>query len=126
MDSQIARARAFTALIGLSHEDRLRQGKMVLPVSRRVLVADNGVSFSNEPTVERFLPEGCGPVGPALIHDLGKLDLATMKKNLGKLLTSTQIEAVLKRRDELLELCAVENPDWSVQKIRDMQPKPPE
>jgi len=126
MDSQIARARAFTALIGLSHEDRLRQGKMVLPVSRRVMVADNGISFSNEPTVERFLPEGCGPVGPALIHDLGKLDLATMKKNLGKLLSSTQIEAILKRRDDLLELCAVENLDWSVQKIRDMQPKPPE
>lgn len=126
LDSEIARARAFTALIGLSYEDRLRQGKMVLPVSRRVMVADNGIAFVGEPTVEPFLPEGCGPVGPAFLHDLETLELATMEKDLGKLLSNTQIEAILKRRDDLLKLCAEENPDWSVQRILDMQPKPPE
>jgi len=126
MDSQIARARAFTALIGLSHEDRVRQGKLVLPVSRRIMVADNGIAFIDEPNVESFLPEGCGPVGPAFLHDLGTLDLATMKKGLGELLSSAQIDAVVKRRDALLALCAEENPDWSIQKILDMQPQPPE
>jgi len=126
MDSELARVRAFTALIGLNYSDRVRQGKMVLPVSRRVMAADNGIAFVDEPTVAPFLPEGCGPVGPAFLHDLGSLDLATMKKDLGKLLSNAQIEAILKRRDDLLELCAEDNPDWSLQRILDMQPKPPE
>ncbi|MEE9562880.1 MAG: metallophosphoesterase, partial [Thermoanaerobaculia bacterium] len=90
MDSQLARARAFTGLIGLHVED--------------------------------YLPEGCGPVGPSFLHDLETLELATMKKDLRKLLSDAQIEAVLRRRDDLLQLCAKENPDWSVEKILAMQP----
>jgi hypothetical protein len=126
MDTQIAKARAFNAVIGLRSEDRLRQGKMVLPASKRVMLADNGIAFTDEPTVEPFLPEGCGPVGPAFLHELGKLELATIKKDLEKLLSGVQIEAIMKRRDALLAKCAEENPDWSVQKVLDLQPPPPE
>ncbi len=126
LDAEIARARAFTALIGQGYKDRVRQGKMVLPVSRRVMLADNGTAFVNEPNIESFLPEGCGPVGPAFLHELETLDLATIKKDLDKLLSSAQIEAILKRRDALLTKCAEENPDWSIQEILEMQPQPPE
>jgi len=126
LDAEIARGRAFSALIGLRSEDRLRQGKMVLPISKRVMVADNGIAFVSEPTVAPFLPEGCGPVGPAFLHDLAGLEPATMKKELGKLLSSAQIEAIVKRRDDLLATCARDNPDWSVRKIIEMQPAPPE
>jgi len=122
LDEQIAKGRAFSALIGLSLEDRLHQGKMVLPVSRRVMLADNGIAFADETTVASFLPEGCGPVGPAFLHDLEMLDMATMKKALRKLLSNAQIEAVLKRRDDLLRVCANADPDWSVLKIIEMQP----
>jgi len=113
-------------LIGLNSDDRLRQGKMVLPISRRVMLADNGIAFAEEPTVEPFLPEGCGPVGPAFLHELGKLELATIKKDLDKLLSSAEIEAIMKRRDALLVKCAEENPDWSIQKLVDALPPPPE
>jgi len=47
-----------------------------------------------------------------------------MKKDLRKLLSDAQIEAVSRRRDDLLQLCANENPDWSVQKILGMQQNP--
>jgi hypothetical protein len=124
MDSQIARARAFTGLIGLHVQDRVRQGKLILPVSRRVMLSDNGISFTVDENVEDYLPEGCGPVGPSFLHDLKSLELAKMKKDLRKLISDAQIEAVLRRRDDLLQLCAKENPDWSVQKILAMQPNP--
>ena len=125
MDSEIARARAFTGLIGIHVQDRVRQGKLVLPVSRRVMLADNGISFTVEENAEDYLPEGCGPVGPSFLLALEKLELAKMKKDLKKLLTDEQIGAVLRRRDELLQLCAKENPDWSVEKIVAMQPQQP-
>ncbi len=124
MDAQIARARAFTGLIGLHVKDRVRQGKLILPVSRRVLISDNGISFTIEENVEDYLPEGCGPVGPSFLHDLETLELAKMKKDLRKLISEAQIEAVLRRRDDLLQLCEKENPDWSVEKILDLQQKP--
>jgi hypothetical protein len=124
MDSQLARARAFTGLIGLHVEDRVRQGKLILPVSRRLMMSDNGISFTVEENVEDYLPEGCGPVGPSFLHALKTLELAKMKKDLKKLLSAAQIEAVLRRRDDLLQLCAKENPDWSVEKILAMQPNP--
>ena len=126
MEAQIAVVRAFNALIGLNSHDRVRQGKMVLPISRRVMLADNGIAFVDEPDIESFLPEGCGPVGPAFLHELGTLDLATLSKILSGLISDAQIEAILKRRDALLTVCAEENPDWSVQKILEMQPGPPE
>jgi hypothetical protein len=44
-----------------------------------------------------------------------------MKKDLRKLLSDAQIGAVLRRRDDLLQLCAKENPDWSVEKILALQ-----
>jgi hypothetical protein len=121
MDSQIARARAFTGLIGLHVQDRVRQGKLILPVSRRVMLSDNGISFTVDENVEDYLPEGCGPVGPSFLHDLKTLELAKMKKDLRKLLSDAQIGAVLRRRDDLLQLCAKENPDWSVEKILALQ-----
>ena len=117
MGSQIARARAFTGLIGLHVQDRIRQGKLVLPVSRRVMLADNGISFTVEENLAEYLPEGCGPVGPSFLHDLQTLELPRLKKSLGKLLSDAQIEAVLRRRDDLLQLCAKENADWSVERI---------
>jgi len=124
MDAQIARARAFTGLIGLQTQDRVRQGKLVLPVSRRVMLSDNGISFTVDENVEDYLPEGCGPVGPSFLHDLETLELAKMKKDLRKLLSEAQIEAVLRRRDDLLQLCEKENPDWSVEKILALQQNP--
>ena len=113
---EIARARAFSGLIGM--EKRLQFGKLILPtIPPRVMLSDNGVSFADDPDVQDFLEEGCGPVGEAFLHSLGTLEKGKMKKELGDLLTDAQIEAVLQRRDGLLEMCAKPNPDWSWEEV---------
>jgi hypothetical protein len=98
---------------------------MVLPVSKRVMVADNGIAFVEDPAVAPFLPEGCGPVGSAFLHDLAKLETATLRRDLGQLLSPAQIEALAQRRDDLLAACGENNADWTVQKVIEMQPRPP-
>ena len=118
LEEQFARARAFTALIGLDLTDRVKQGKMVLPtVPPRIMLADNGRAFSDQPTVAPYLPEGCGPVGPAFLQDLERLDSATLRKDLGKLLSGSQIRAILERRDDLQRACAAVDPEWSMEKV---------
>jgi hypothetical protein len=113
---ELARARAFSGLIGL--EKRINFGKLILPtIPPRVMLSDNGASFADDPDIRDFLEEGCGPVGDAFLHSLGTLEKGKMKKELGDLLTAAQIEAVLSRRDGILELCAEPNPDWSWEKI---------
>jgi len=116
---EIARARAFSALIGL--QDRLDFGKLVLPIPRRVMIADNGVSFSENPNSEDLLEEGCGPVGAAFLRSLGTLEAGKLKKALGGLLSAAQLDAILKRRDGILEMCVTPDPDWSIRKILDRQ-----
>lgn len=113
--AEVARGRAFTGLIGLI--DRADFGKLILPVSRKVMLSDNGVAFSENTDVGTFVEEGCGPVGEAFKHSLGTLELGRLKKNLGDLLSDAQIEAILERRDGILELCADPDPDWSLEKL---------
>ena len=116
LEPQIARARAFSGLIGL--EELADIGKLVLPsIPRRIMLADNGISFTDDGNVENYLAEGCGPVGDAFLHALRTLELQAMKKDLGEFLSDAQIEAILQRRDGLLEMCATPVPDWSVKKI---------
>jgi len=81
------------------------------------MLSDNGVSFSDDPDIQDFLEEGCGPVGAAFLRSLGTLELGKLKKELGDLLSDAQIEAVLERRDGILELCAKPNPDWSWEEV---------
>ena len=115
MESEIARARAFSGLIGL--QQRLDFGKLVLPVPKKVMLSDNGVSFTEDPDIQHFLDEGCGPVGGSFLHALDTLKLGKMKKDLGDLLSDAQIEAIVERRDGILEFCAVPDPDWSIKKV---------
>jgi len=113
---ELARARAFSGLIGT--QQRLNFGKLILPtIPPRIMISDNGVTFADDPDIRDFLEEGCGPVGSAFLHSLSTLELGNLKKELGDLLSDTQIEAVLERRDGILELCAQANPDWSWEEV---------
>ncbi len=116
LDGQIARVAAFSALIGI--EDRLPAGRMLLPISRRVLLADNSVSFYPDPRVDPYLPEGCGPVGAAFMASLRSLEKGELTEILAALVSDEAIDALLSRRDGLVERC--ENPaeDWSLDRIR--------
>ena len=98
-------------------EYRFNFGRLVLPVSRKVMLMDNGVAFRDNPNIDHFLAEGCGPVGSSFKQSLATLELKAMKKALGDLLSDSQIQAILERRDGILELCEKENPDWALENI---------
>jgi hypothetical protein len=109
---EINRARIYSALLGAT--DRADAGKMVLPHERRVMIADNTQAFSRSPEIvflpvpdeaKPFVPDPCDPMGEAMEHALTTLDGETAGKLLGKLVTKQQIDALLQRRDRLLELC---------------------
>ena len=109
----IARARAFNTLIGLEAKDRIDFGKVVLPtIPPRVVVLDNGISFTDDSEIASLREEGCGPVGAAFLRSLGTLQAKTMKKEFGDLLSKGQISAVLQRRDKILQVCQTPDPDW--------------
>lgn len=112
LESEIARGRAFIGLIGSEKRDHF--GVLLLPVSRRMMISDSGIAFSEDPDLEVFLPEGCGPVGESFLHSLASLEAKTLQKELGDLLSEGQITAVLARRDKLLEICGQPNPEWSL------------
>ena len=120
LESKIAEVRAFSGMIGI--ERRLDVGRLILPISRRVLISDNGVSFPERGEIAPYLPEGCGPVGPAFIKAVKQLDGREVQKEMKGLLSREQVDALMARRDGLVELCANPSPDWSLQKLIEMRP----
>ncbi len=120
METEIAKARAFSSLIGMEDpRDREHIGAMIVPASRKVMLGDNGKSFTESPGLGAFLEDGCGLVGDSFLHALSTLELGKLNKDLGDLLSKRQIEAILARRDGILEECAKPDPDWSIQRLLD-------
>jgi hypothetical protein len=112
LSPEINRARIYSALLGAT--DRAEAGKMILPHEHRVMMADNTETFSLSPEIvflpvpdeaKPFIADPCDPMGEAMEHALTTVDAATIGKLLGKLVTKPQIEALLQRRDRLLNLC---------------------
>ena len=85
------------------------------------MVMDNGIAFTERGEIDPYMPEGCGPVGAGFQNGLRRLESGVLKKELGKLLSKAQLDAILARRDKLVAECVETDPDWSVQKIRDIR-----
>jgi len=109
---EINRARIYSALLGAT--GRADAGKMILPQEHRMMMADNTEAFSLSPEIvflpvpdeaKPFIADPCDPMGEAMEHALTTVDATTIGKLLGKLVTKPQIEALLQRRDRLLNLC---------------------
>lgn len=108
LKDQVAEMFVFGALIDVV--DRPRVGIMLLPDERRIMLAAGLLAFSHSPKIqERFLPEIKCPINPALEYELRTLTQKELKKNLKKYLSDGQIDALLKRRDHILEICAGNN-----------------
>jgi hypothetical protein len=105
---QVDKAFVFGALLDVV--DRPKEGIMVLPDERRIMLSGSTLAFSHSPKIqERFLPEIKCPINPALEYELRTLNRKELKKNLKDYLSDGQIDALLKRRDHILELCAGNN-----------------
>jgi hypothetical protein len=111
LEPEIARARVFTALIGA--RERHDAGKMLLPPVRKVMLADNSKGFPltlevadllrvDEPEIKFDACIGLPELEPAL----RMLTREKLTATLADLVSGAQIDAVLARRDRILETCA--------------------
>ncbi len=110
MEQDLSDARAFKALLDIEGQDE--RAKMMLRRERRILFADLTQGFSESPEIqERYLKQGSEilielPLSPFLELKLRELDRKELRKKLKGLISNKQIDALLARRDRLLEYSA--------------------
>jgi len=126
LEPEIGRARVFTALVGLERRHRHDAGKMVLPLERRIMIADNTKAFPTHTEVDEMLADDyetrdrdgqvkwlrlpvCRYLDASLASGLSSLTPDELRKNVGKYLSKQQMEALLARRDRILATCAERN-----------------
>lgn len=122
LEPQIGRARIFTALVGLGRRQRHEAGKMLLPMERRIMLADNTKAFSTHTEVDEMLADDyetwdregevkwlrwpvCAHLDASLEAGLKSLTLKELRSTAGKYLSKRQMEALLTRRDRILATC---------------------
>ena len=95
----------------LDVESRVKEGQRVLMEDRSIMLSGSTLAFSHSPEIrEAAVPHLRCPVNPSLENELRTLTRAELKKALKDYLSDGQIDAVLKRRDRVLELCASKAP----------------
>ncbi len=103
LEEEVQEAWIFSALIDV--EPRLEEAVMVVPEERRIVLSDNVRSFSHSPEIqERFLPYLRGPLRPPLKLALKSLDREELRALLRDCLSDGQIDALILRRDRILEI----------------------
>jgi len=114
LEAEIQKARVFAALIGA--RERMDAAKMVLPLRRRIMIADHTRGFPLTADVEEILnrhaPElelaACKPMDAYLELVLRKLTRKELHAELHDELSDGQLDALLERRDRILERCGSE------------------
>ncbi len=107
---QIIQARIFVALLGEKHDDIAEAGRMALPKEKRVLLMDNTKAFATNIDIDELIEQLVDQWGSCEIEEyfelmLHKLERRSLLKELGAYLSAAQIDALLARRDRLLEVC---------------------
>jgi hypothetical protein len=108
LETRIGEARLFQHL--LAARERLDAAKMLLPLERRIFLGDHSKAFPVGIGEERMPPDGCDALGPRLELALRELDRPSLRAAVGELLQPDQIDAVLVRRDQILEQCSASRP----------------
>jgi hypothetical protein len=103
LKEQVIRARVFDGLIG--NLGRTDVDKLFVPAEGRVALVDQDEAFGLSLDLEVGLLDPCRPIPADLRVYLMMLTADELQSRLGDYLNPAQIEAVLKRRDRVLELC---------------------
>ena len=94
----------FDALI--ADQRRKDYDELLVPAEGRIALVDHEGAFSTNTEVDpQFLPSPCAAVTPSLEHALASLERNELQSDLGEYLSEAQINALLVRRDKILELC---------------------
>lgn len=97
---QLARGKVFDALIGNS--DRKPNDILRLVDRDRVFLIDHSKAFSASPEID-WRPDEASTIDSSLLAALRDLDRESLDAELGDLLSGRQIEALLARRDRILD-----------------------
>ncbi len=100
---QVVGARVFDGLIG--NQEREDDDKLFVPAEGHVCLVDHERAFPLSTELDPDLLSPCRPMPADLRNALLMLDTDSLQSTVGDYLTKGQIEAVLKRRDRVLELC---------------------
>jgi hypothetical protein len=110
MGQELSDARAFKALLDIEGQDD--RAKMLLRREKRILLANLTQGFSESPEIqERYLEQESEfsielTLSPFLELKLRELNRKELRKKLKGLISNKQIDALLGRRDRLLEYSA--------------------
>jgi hypothetical protein len=105
LEEQVRRAWAFDALIGLQ-DRREDEDALLIPGEKRIALVDHERAFSISPTIDPEIPSRYCPFEPDLEVALQALTLDELESNLSPYLSRGQIDALLLRRDRILESCS--------------------
>jgi hypothetical protein len=105
---QVDKAWVLEALLDV--EGRVKEGQWVLPEERRIMLSGSTLAFSHFPEIqEETLPHIRCPINPSLENELRTLNRGELTTSLKDYLSDGQVDALLKRRDRILELCTGNN-----------------
>ena len=97
---QLRRADVFDALIG--NFDRKPNDILSLVQGDRVYLIDHSKAFTTATDIE-WTPGDDEPLEAAVVQVLENIDRSSLEQELGELLSEEQIDALLVRRDKILE-----------------------
>jgi hypothetical protein len=102
---KLSQAEAFMAFMDI-HEAHPSIGLMYLPLEHRFQIADVTKAFSTETEINPdLMSPPCPPFSPKRRLELLEVSHRAIKDIAGQYLSDEQIEALLARRDRILELC---------------------
>jgi hypothetical protein len=109
LKEEIDKAWVLEALMDV--ESRVKEGQRILMEERRVMLSGSTLAFSRSPEIRAAaLPHVRCPINPSLENELRTLTREELKKALKDYLSDGQIDALLKRRDRVVELCTSKAP----------------
>jgi hypothetical protein len=104
LERPILVARAFSAWMDVY--GRHDAGKMLLPQDRRIALADSTKAFSTAHQLNpEAIPDPCPSIPPARELFLRSITAEKIQQVVGPYLNAEQIDALIVRRDQLLDIC---------------------
>jgi hypothetical protein len=103
LEDQVLRARVFDGLIGVL--DRQDADALFVPEAGRMALVNHARAFGPTREIRPITLQTCRPLPADLLEGLVALNREGLMSDLGPLLSREQIDALLARRDRLLEAC---------------------
>jgi len=106
LEKQVVEVTVLNALLGNSAREDIQN--LFIPADGRIALVDHERAFPTTDDVAQAMSDGCDPMPAELTVMLTALDREELLPALADSLSADQIDALLARRDRILEMCATE------------------